>query len=296
MENQAVIGIPATSLKTVKVRKRLKPYERRKLWLDRVIIWFFMLAILYPMVWVFLASLSKGDSFYLSSLFPKEISLDNYKNILQETDFVNWMKNSLIVSFSVAAIQIIITSFAAYAFSRMRFSGRKYGLMSLLILQLFPPSMTMAAVYVIAVKFGLIDNMLVLIFFLSGGSAFNIWMLKNYIDQLPKEIDEAAKIDGAGHLRIFIKVLMPLTVPMQVVIFIMTFIGAYTDFIISSIVMQSTESYTLVIGMRSFIQDHFAHWTQFSAGAMIASLPVLIVFMLLQKYIEQGLAAGAVKG
>jgi arabinogalactan oligomer/maltooligosaccharide transport system permease protein len=206
------------------------------------------------------------------------------------------MKNSLTVCFGVSIIQISLTATAAYAFSRLRFKGRRYGLMSLLILQLFPPAMAMSAIYIIVLKLNLIDNHIALILLLAGGSAFNIWLLKNYIDQLPKELDEAAIVDGANSFQVFWKIILPLAKPMLVVIFIFSFIGAYTEFIISSIVLQSPESYTLVVGLQTFLNNHFGHWTQFSAAAMMSSIPIMIIFMLLQKYIQGGLAAGAVKG
>ncbi|MCX7923694.1 MAG: sugar ABC transporter permease [Clostridia bacterium] len=277
-------------------KRRLKPSEIRNLWLSRVFIWIVIVITLYPVVWVLAASMSKGDNFYLGSIFPKEYSLVNYKKVIIETDFLIWVKNSLLVCLGVSVIQLFLTATAAYAFSRMRFRGRKYGLMSLLILQLFPSSMAMSAIYIIVARLDLVDNLFALVLLLAGGSAFNIWLLKGYIDRLPRELDEAALADGASHFQVFWRIILPLASPMLVVIFLFSFIGAYTEFVITSIVAQSPESYTLVVGLRSFITDHFGHWTQFSAAAIMSSLPIMGVFMLLQKYIQGGLAAGAVKG
>lgn len=271
--------------------------DRSYLWVSRVIIWAAIVVMLYPVLWIVMSSLSKGDSFFLTSLFPKDISLDTYRKLFTETDFFIWVKNSLLLCITVAAIQIFLTCTAAYAFSRMRFPGRKYGLMSLLVLQVFPGSMALAAYYIIIYKYNLMDNFWVLILFLCGGSAYNIWLMKSYIDGLPRELDEAAFVDGAGHWTVFSKIVMPLATPMMVVVFLFSFIGNYSEFMISSIVLQSPENYTLALGLQTFINNQFsAHWTLFAAASIVSSLPVMIIFMLLQKYIQGGLAAGAVKG
>ncbi|MCI1991199.1 MAG: sugar ABC transporter permease [Oscillospiraceae bacterium] len=262
-----------------------------------MIIWIALLLMIYPVLWIIMSSFSKGDSFFLTSLFPKDLSFDTYEKLFTTTGFIQWVLNSLLLCISVAVIQLFLTCTAAYAFSRMRFPGRKYGLMSLLVLQVFPSSMALAAYYVIIYKYNLMDNFLVLILILAGGSAYNIWLMKSYIDGLPRELDEAAFVDGAGHWTVFTRIIMPLAVPMLVVIFLFSFIGTYSEFMISSIVLQSPENYTLALGLQTFINNQFsAHWTLFAAASILSSLPVMIIFMLLQKYIQGGLAAGAVKG
>lgn len=277
--------------------KHMRRGDRNYLWVSRVIIWIAMIAMIYPVLWIVMSSFSKGDSFFLTSLFPKELSFDTYHRLFTETDFGIWVKNSLLLCISVAVIQIFLTCTAAYAFSRMRFPGRRYGLMSLLILQVFPSSMALAAYYVIIYQFNLMDNFWVLILILSGGSAYNIWLMKSYIDGLPRELDEAAFVDGAGHWTVFRKIIIPLATPMMVVVFLFSFIGNYSEFMISAIVLQSPENYTLALGLQTFINNQFsAHWTLFAAASIVSSLPVMIIFMLLQKYIQGGLAAGAVKG
>lgn len=276
---------------------RMRRGDRNYLWISRVIIWVVILCMLYPVLWIVLSSFSKGDSFFLTSLFPKELSTDNYRKLFTDTDFATWVKNSLLLCVSVAAIQIFLTCTAAYAFSRMRFPGRKYGLMSLLVLQVFPSSMALSAYYVLIYQYNLMDNFLVLILILSGGSAYNIWLMKSYIDGLPRELDEAAFVDGASNRVVFSRIILPLAVPMLVVIFLFSFIGNYSEFMISSIVLQSPENYTLALGLQTFINNQFsAHWTLFAAASILSSLPIMIIFMLLQKYIQGGLAAGAVKG
>lgn len=276
---------------------RMRKGDRRYLWISRAVIWVAIILMMYPVLWIVMSSLSKGDSFFLTSLFPKDLSFDTYQKLFTTTDFMRWVLNSLLLCVSVAAIQIFLTCTAAYAFSRMRFPGRRYGLMSLLILQVFPSSMALAAYYIIIYKYNLMDNFLVLILILAGGSAYNIWLMKSYVDSLPRELDEAAFVDGAGHWTVFTKIILPLAVPMLVVVFLFSFIGTYSEFMISSIVLQSPNNYTLALGLQTFINNQFsAHWTLFAAASILSSLPVMAIFMILQKYIQGGLAAGAVKG
>lgn len=277
--------------------KGIKAQRLTVLWISRVIIWFSIVFVLFPMVWIVASSFAKGDSFFYGTVFPTEWGIDNYRTLFTKTKFFMWVLNSLKVCNFVALLQVVLTLSAAYAFSRMRFPGRKYGLRSLLILQLFPPSMAITAIYYIIYKLNAIDNVFALILFLTSGSAYNIWLMKNYIDKLPKELDEAAVVDGAGHFKTFTKIILPLAVPMIVVMYLFSFIGTYSEFIITAVIMRSPENFTLSIGLQTFITGQFAtNWTQFSAAALVSSLPIMIIFMLLQKYVQSGLAAGSVKG
>lgn len=281
----------------MKYREKMTASERRALWASRVVIWFTIILVMFPVVWIVMSSFSAGDSFFLSSLFPKKLSVEHYITLFRETDFTVWVFNSLKFCFIVAAIQLILTSLAAYAFARLRFVGRKYGLMSLLVLQVFPNSMAVAGYYILIYEFGLVDSGIALIFVLAGGSAYNIWLLKSYIDGLPVELDEAAMVDGANQFQVFYKIVLPLAMPQLAVIFLFSFIATYSEYVITSIFLQTPGKMTLALGLQSFISDQFAaHWTLFSAAAVISSLPVMIVFMCLQRFIQNGLAAGGVKG
>ncbi|HIS61258.1 MAG TPA: sugar ABC transporter permease [Candidatus Scybalomonas excrementigallinarum] len=278
-------------------KERLSTSESRILWISRVIIWITIVVIMFPALWIVMSSFSAGDSFFLSSLFPKKLSLEHYVELFKETDFVLWVWNSLKMCLLVAVIQLILTSLAAYAFSRLRFTGRKYGLMTLLILQVFPNSMAVSGYYILVYKFGLADSSLALIFVLAGGSAFNIWLLKSYMDGIPVELDEAAMVDGAGNFTVFYKIILPLALPQLVVIFLFSFIATYSEYVISSVFLQNPNKMTLALGLQSFITNQFAaHWTLFSAAAVISSIPIMVVFMALQKYIQNGLSVGGVKG
>ena len=278
-------------------REKMNGSEMRALWGSRIVIWITIILVLFPVVWIVMSSFSAGDSFFLSSLFPEKFSVEHYVTLFRETDFTVWVWNSLKFCVIVATIQLVITSLAAYAFARLRFIGRKYGLMSLLVLQVFPNSMAVAGYYILIYRFGLVDSSLALIFVLAGGSAYNIWLLKSYIDGLPVELDEAAMVDGANQFQVFYKIIIPLAMPQLAVIFLFSFIATYSEYVITSIFLQTPGKMTLALGLQSFISDQFAaHWTLFSAAAVISSLPIMIVFRCLQRFIQSGLVAGGVKG
>lgn len=278
-------------------KKKLSASDKRTLWMSRIVIWITIAVIMFPALWIVMSSFSAGDSFFLSSLFPKKLSTEHYVELFRETDFMTWVLNSLKMCLVVAVLNLIMTALAAYAFSRLRFTGRKYGLMTLLVLQVFPNSMAISGYYILIYKFGLVDSSLALILVLAGGSAFNIWLLKSYIDGIPRELDEAAMVDGAGQFTVFYRIILPLAAPQLIVIFLFSFIATYSEYVISSVFLQTPGKMTLALGLQSFISNQFAaHWTLFAAAAVISSLPIMIVFMALQKYIQNGLVAGGVKG
>ena len=278
------------------LKERITPSERRVLWLSRIIIWIMIIVVLYPALWIVMSSFSAGDSFFLSSLFPKKLSLEHYIYLFTETKYVSWVGNSMKLCIAVSVIQLTVTTLAAYAFARLRFTGRKYGLMTLLVLQVFPSSMAVAGYYVLIYKFDLVNSYPALIFVLACGSAYNIWLLKSYIDGIPVSLDEAALIDGASRFQCFYKIILPLAMPEIAVLFLFSFIWTYSEYIITSIFIQTPGSYTLALGLQSFIADQFgAHWTTFSAAAVISSVPIMVVFMFMQKYIQGGLVVGGVK-
>lgn len=281
----------------MKYKGKMSPSDIRSLWVSRIVIWITMIVVIFPVLWIVMSSFSAGDSFFLSSLFPEKLSTEHYVELFKETDFTTWVFNSLKLCLIVSVIQLALTSLAAYAFARLRFTGRKYGLMSLLVLQVFPSSMAVAGYYILVYKFGLVDSGIALVFVLAGGSAFNIWLLKSYIDGIPIELDEAALVDGANQFQVFYKIVMPLAMPQLAVLFLFSFIATYSEYVISSIFLQTPGKMTVALGLQSFISDQFAaHWTMFSAAAVISSLPIMIVFMGLQRFIQNGLVAGGVKG
>lgn len=275
----------------------VKLYESVNLWVSRILIWFAIFVSMIPLYFVLIASFQNGEAFFSETLLPTSFTFDNYINLIKTTDFPTWLKNSLFLSFGVAILQTFLTTLAAYAFSRLRFFGRKYGLMSLLILQMFPNFMAVAAIFGALAKLDMMDNLWVLILVMAGGNAFNIWLMKGYLDSLPKDIDEAATVDGANSWDIFRRIILPLSVPMLAVVFLFSFIGVFSEFVLSSALLKSPENLTLAVGLSQFIKNQFAaNWTMFAAAAVLASVPVVIIFMTLQKWIASGLVSGSVKG
>ena len=275
-------------------KKKLRPDEVRAAWFGRVFIW--IIITLFPIVAVISASMAKGNAFTQTSFFPTEWTLENYRRVFEKTNFLLWLKNSLIICTSVAVLQLVLSVPAAFAFSKLRFWGRKNGLMSLLILQMFPAAMALPAIMGIVFTYNLTNKPLVLILILAGGSAYNIWLLKGAVDGIPDELVEAAYIDGASTWKVFSVIILPLLRNMLIVIFLFAFIGAYSEFMFTSAILKNADVQTLVTGLQKFIKDQFsANWTMYSAAAVMAATPIVVIFSLLQKYIAGGLVSGSVK-
>lgn len=288
-------GIVTTS--ELKYERKLRPAERRMAWISRIFIWFMLLVVLFPVFAVVSASMAKGEVFTQTSLIPSAWTLENHAKVLTETNFLIWVKNSLIICVVVSVIQLLLTVPMAFAFSRLKFWGRKKGLMMLLLLQMFPTTMSLPAILALAYRLDGMDHIITLIIISAGASAFNIWLLKGAIDGIPKELTEAAYVDGASTFQTFTMIILPLLRNMLLVIFLFTFIGAYSEFIFASALLKSPESLTLAVGMQQFITNNFsANWTQYSAAAIMASIPIVAFATIAQKYMAKGLTAGSVKG
>lgn len=288
-------GIVTTS--ELKYERKLRPAERRMAWISRIFIWFMLLVVLFPVFAVVSASMAKGEVFTQTTLIPSAFTLENYAKVLTETNFLIWVKNSLIICVVVSVIQLLLTVPMAFAFSRLKFWGRKNGLMMLLLLQMFPAAMSLPAILALAYRLGGMDHIITLIIVQAGAGAFNIWLLKGAIDGIPKELTEAAYVDGASTFQTFTMIILPLLRNMLLVIFLFTFIGAYSEFVFASALLKSPESLTLAVGMQQFITNNFsANWTQYSAAAIMASIPIVAFATVAQKYMAKGLTAGSVKG
>ena len=280
----------------LKYKKKIRPDEVRSAWFGRIYLWILLVIVLFPILAVIAASLSPGQAF-TADIIPKNPTLDNYKAVLNDTDFLLWVKNSLIICTSVAVIQVITSVLAAFAFARIKFTGRKSGLMALLILQMFPNTMALPAIIGIVYNLNLSDQLWVLILIIGAGSAYYIWLIKGTIDGIPMELSESAYIDGATTFQMFRKIILPLLRNMIIVIFLLSFIAAYSEFIFTSALLKGLEVKTVTTGLQQFITGNFSgRWTQYSAAAVMSSLPVVILFLFSQKYIAKGLVAGAVKG
>lgn len=254
----------------------------------------------YPLIWTVMMSINPGTNMLVTQLIPESPTLEHYKWLFTSpnSDYLIWYRNSLGVAIANSLGSVVITSLIAYAFSRYKFIGRKYGLYMFLLLQMFPALMGMVALYILLTTIGLADSLIGLtIIYLGGQIPFNAWLVKGYFDTIPKELDEAAKIDGAGHLRIFTTIMLPLAKPILAVVALFNFMAPFMDFLLPRIVLTSPEKYTLALGLYNFINDQFStNFTRFSAGAILIAVPIALVFLLLQRYLIGGLTAGATKG
>ncbi|AVQ99948.1 sugar ABC transporter permease [Oceanobacillus iheyensis] len=264
-----------------------------------IIIAIFAVIIFYPLVWTVGMSFNQGSSLYSSSIIPENFSLEHYKWLFSaESDYLMWYKNSMIVSAATALGSVIITSLIAYAFSRYQFVGKKNGLYVFLLLQMFPVMMAMVALYIFLNMIGLLDTLTGLILIYLGGQIpFNAWLVKGYFDTIPRELDQAARIDGAGHLRVFWSIMLPLAKPILAVVALFNFMMPLFDFLLPSIVLSSADNYTLAVGLYNFINDQFANnFTRFAAGSILVALPIAAIYLYLQRYLISGLTAGGSKG
>jgi len=255
-------------------------------------------AVLYPIYWIVLGALNPGSSLFRTSMIPTGLTLDHFRALFTETDYLLWYKNTLFVASMNTILSTILIVTAAYAFSRFRFPGRRQSLMAMLVLQMFPSFMGMIAIYILLLQLNLLDNLWGLILVYAGGSIpYNTWLVKGYFDALPKSLEEAAKIDGASNAYVFFKVMMPLSVPILTFVVVNNFIGPWMDFIFARLVLRSNENLTLAIGLYNMITGRSStDFTKFAAGSLLVAIPVALLFLILQRYIIEGLKAGANKG
>lgn len=256
--------------------------------------------ILYPVLWVFGSSLNPGNSLSGSSMIPDNATFDHYKELFntEESYYLRWYWNTLKICLLTMVITVAMIALMAYSFSRYRFVGRKHGLMTFLVLQMIPNFAALIAIYVLAVVTGLINTHIALVLIYVGGLLpMNTWLAKGYFETIPKELDESARMDGAGHFRIFWTIILPLAKPILSVIALFAFITPFTDFILARVILRSEEKYTLAVGLYELVANNFgAEFTKFAAGAVLIAIPISILFLSLQRYLISGLTAGGTKG
>ncbi|HCW52148.1 MAG TPA: sugar ABC transporter permease [Clostridium sp.] len=281
----------------IEYKRKLSQREKIELNLKRLFLICSLLILMFPVIAIIMASLSTGTSFMQKNIIPDSITFSNYiKAFSPQVGFSKWMINTTFVAVVVALIQLVLTFPAAYAFSKLKFRGRNKWLMFLIILQMFPSSMTVPAILSVAYKipFGM-DNLLFLALILCAGSAYNIWLMKGFMDGIPNELEEAARIDGATTWQVFTKIILPLAKSMGVVIFFFAFIAVYSEFVFSAALVKNKNLLTLVVGLKSFTAGKLTDWPMYSACSILISVPLAAIFVAIQKFISKGLVAGAVK-
>lgn len=301
--------------------KRMTP--ERKVMVRKVVSHALLLSllalVLVPYIMVVSASLRRGN-FAPSGLLPDHVSLEHWKYVLgipyeevvnpatgekrvvkAETPPLLWFWNSIKVS-SIASIGILLLSgTAAYAFARLHFKFRSTTLNSLLILQMFPMVLALAAIYVILdflgqylPALGLNTHPGLILVYLGGISGY-IWMLKGYFDTIPVSMEESATIDGATQFQTFTQILLPMSVPIFAVVFILSFIAFMSEYPVASIVLQARENWTLAVGANSFLAEYQKLWGRFAALAVLSGVPITVMFIVCQKFVVSGLTSGGVK-
>jgi arabinogalactan oligomer/maltooligosaccharide transport system permease protein len=261
---------------------------------------------LFPVLFLVSAALNPAGTLGGSGLVPRAFSSGNVDTLFSDPvrPFLSWYRNSLIIGLVGALAQTFIGACAAYAFSRMRFQGRRAGLLTLLMLQLFPAFLAFVALYITFAAIGEIIPALglntvwgLLLVYLGGAMGANVWLLKGYFDTVPRELDEAAKVDGASHARIFFTMTLRLVLPILVTVFMLGFVGLYSEFILASVFLRDVGSQTLSVGLYSMTigNDRNRLFGQFASGALLASLPVVVLYLAAQRYLVGGLTQGSVK-
>ncbi len=278
-----------------------------------VILLAYVAVTLYPLLWVFTIAFSGQQSLAIASIpanptlldrlraitpWPAHVTVSNFVAVFTEQPFARWLLNSTIVAAATTVLGVFLACTSAYAFSRFRFPGRRTGLMSFLVTQMFPGTLMLIPLYIIIVKWlGLGSTFIGLVLLYSiTAIPFCVWMLKGYFDTIPRELEESALMDGASAATIFYRIVLPLAKPAVAVTALFSFMTAWNEFIQAATFMDKLDMYTAPVGLRFFVGGFSQQWGYFAAGAIVTAIPIVVLFLFLQKYLISGLTAGAVKG
>ena len=273
----------------------------------------FTLLATYPVLWVVSVAFSGTQNLAFADVppnpgfldrlraivpWPETVSMKNFVDVLTEQPFLTWLMNSAIVATATTVVGVFLACTAAYAFSRFRFPGRQAGMMSFLVSQMFPGTLLLVPLYIIIVSWLKLGNSfigLVLVYSVTA-IPFCVWMLKGYFDTIPLEIEESAIMDGASRQTIFFKIILPLAKPAVAVTALFSFMTGWNEFILAATFLEEETKYTAPVGLKFFVGGFTSQWGYFAAGSIIVSVPVVLLFLFLQKYLVSGLTAGGVKG
>ncbi len=275
--------------------------------LKHVIIWIVIAFCLFPILWALSASFNPANTLVGQPLIPEEISLTNYETLFtsQQHPFTTWLFNSIKIALIASVSSVALTTLAAYPFSRFNFWGRRNGLFMILLVQVFPQMLAMVAIYLLFLNIqnvfpaiGINTHPAVIITYMGGAIGVNTWLMKGYMDTIPRSIEDAAYIDGASGFQIFYQIILPLSKPILGVIFVIQFIASYSEYVLARVLLNSTERLTLAVGLHLFVaEDYGGRWGVFSAAAILGAVPIIILFLLVQDHIVTGfLSGGGVKG
>lgn len=263
------------------------------------ILMLFSIFSIYPVLYVLTVALRKDQAFQANELkfFGNTTGFQNFFKLVTQTDFIIWCRNSIIVSATSTLLGVTLACTAAYVLSRYKFKARRWILFSLLTTQMFPATMLMLPFFVILAKLSLINSFFGLfIIYSSSALPFCIWQMKAYFDTLPKDLEEAALLDGCTKWQVFYKIILPISSPALVVTGLFSFMAAWSEYMIAAIILQDPALYTLPLGLKSFQASLSTQWGLYAAAALIVSIPVVFLFFTLSRYLISGLTVGSVKG
>lgn len=282
-------------------------------WILHPILWIIIAVLLYPVMWVVALAFSGQQSLGLADLpanptfldrlrivmpWPETWSVSNFVGVWTDQPFGRWLWNSIVVAGLTTVVGVAVACTAGYAFSRFRFAGRNAGMTLFLVTQMFPGTLMLIPLYAIVVDWLHLDNSvwgLVVVYSVTA-VPFCVWMLKGYFDTIPTEIEESAIMDGCSPGRVFFEIVLPLAKPAVAVTALFSFMTAWNEFILAATFMEDDTRYTAPVGLRFFVSEFTAQWGYFAAGSLMVSIPVVILFLALQKFLVGGLTAGGVKG
>ena len=254
---------------------------------------------IYPILQVVTVSLRPADKLLSTSLeiIPDNATIRNYVELFRDRPFLTWLRNSAFISLVVTLTGVILASMTGYAFSRFSFIGKKSGMLSLLTTQMFPATMLLLPLYIMLIKLGLINTYFgVIIIYAATALPFTIWTMKGYYDTIPYTLEEAARIDGCNQFQAFYKVILPLAAPALVITALFSFMTAWSEYLVAAQILQDSSLWTLPLGLKSFESNMSTEWGLYGASSIIVTIPVVILFLALSKYLVSGLTLGSVKG
>ena len=267
--------------------------------------WVAILFALFPLAYIVSASFNPTGSLTGSNQLFSSFSLANYERLFTDPAILypQWYANSLVIALVTSLATVLLCALGAYAFSRLRFRGRRFGLVTLLVLQMFPQLLAITAIFLLMIQIsdvfpaiGLGTHAGLIMVYLGGALGVNTFLMYGFFNTVPTAIDEAARIDGAGHARVFFTIMLPLVLPILIVIGLLTFIGIIGEFAIAGVMLTDPHSQTVALGLFQLVSGFQSqNWGVFAAGAVLAALPVMVLFLLSQRYIASGLVSGSVK-
>jgi arabinogalactan oligomer/maltooligosaccharide transport system permease protein len=260
---------------------------------------------LFPIVFVLSASLNANGTLTAANDLFADVSPVNYRELFTSPvyPYARWFLNTMAVAAGTAVLQVFVAALAAYAFSRFRFAGRRLGLLGLLLVQMFPQLLAAVAIFLLMFEIGALFPGIgigtvwgLILVYLGGALGVTTFLVKGFFDTIPRELDEAMKVDGAGHARVFFGMILPLAAPVLAVVLLLAFITTINEYLIASIILTAPQTQTLAVGLYQLVSQQLsANWGLFAAGALLGAIPSVLLFQFLQRYIVSGLTSGSVK-